>query len=242
MDTTKEHSTAPALVIFIHGFMGSPNQFEDLMLAVYERGYSYACMLLPGHGASAKAFASHTLADWEAHLYTQINKYAQKYAKIYLVGHSMGGLLALNASLNHNIAGIFLISTPLKINLFNFNSFTRRLRLLFYTKSNTIKSEYLRANSIKMSIFSFPLLLKPTIQFYKLIRKTKSNLKGICTPVFMVHSQKDETVSYKSAQLLYSGLCNTHRTRICIKKSWHAYYTQEERKLIAESLLNMILD
>ena len=48
---------AEAAVLFIHGFLGSPLQFEDLCQAVYQKGYAAYALLLPGHGGSSTQFA-----------------------------------------------------------------------------------------------------------------------------------------------------------------------------------------
>ena len=46
---SKEHNDTETAVMFIHGFMGSPNQFADLADDVYNKGYSYTSILLPGN-------------------------------------------------------------------------------------------------------------------------------------------------------------------------------------------------
>ena len=41
------------IVIFIHGFLGSPHQFIDLADFVSHMGYACGALLLPGHGGTA---------------------------------------------------------------------------------------------------------------------------------------------------------------------------------------------
>jgi len=223
--------------------MGSPAQFADLASMVYDNGCSYISLLLPGHGASAQEFIRSSADDWQRHVQNVISEIRDKYAKIYLVGHSMGGLLALNASLlrGNKIAGVFLIATPLQINLFHFQSLTCRLRLLIYPKEHPIKSMYLQSYSIDPSnICLYPLFLKPCISFYGLIGKTKKHLAEVLVPVYMFFSANDEAVSYKSAALFSTGLRNAQRTVFSISKSWHAFYYADERKIISEKLLDFI--
>lgn len=236
-----EYDNSEKLVIFIHGFMGSPDQFADLATAVYDKGFSFSSILLPGHGADIKTFAKYTTQDWESLLQNEIGKYINKYTKIYLVGHSMGGLLALNASIDtqNKIAGVFMISTPVKINIFNLKSSALKLRLLFYPKKHIVKSVYLQSNSIsKINIFSCVYFIKPVTEFFKLIRKTTNNLKNVFVPVYMIYSKNDETTSYKSMKILCDGLLN--KEALTINKSRHAYFEDSERKIICEKLLEFI--
>ena len=240
---SQERNDADKAVVFIHGFMGSPDQFAELAAAVYNSGCSCYCLLLPGHGAGAREFIKRGIDDWERHLQAEISKVRDKYDKIYLVGHSMGGLLALNASLNreNKIAGVFLLSTPLKFNVFSLKSLAARVRFLAYPKDHEVKAAYHAGNSLAgASVFAYPLFIKPILHSQKLIRKTKRQLADVFVPVYMVHSKNDETISHKSGAMLYEGLCNTRRTAFSIDRSWHAFYAEEERGVIAEKLVGFI--
>ena len=239
----QEHPDAKTMVVFIHGFMGSPNQFIDLAAAAYENSCSYVSVLLPGHGVHAKEFMKSAASDWERHVQNEIESIKDRYEKIFLVGHSMGGLIALNVSLDkeNKIAGIFMISTPLKLRWFHYQSLFAKLRLLTYPRSNEVKSAYLKSNSIAgCSLIYYPLFVKPFMSFYQLVRKTKNCLAEVFVPVYIVHSKNDETTSYKSAKLLYDGLCNAQRTAVTLDKSWHAFFTEQERRIISETLNNLI--
>jgi esterase/lipase len=78
------------------------------------------------------------------------------------------------------------------------------------------------------------------LNFYKLVKKTKKNLKRVFVPVTMFHSENDETTSYKSVKLLCEGLSNTQSNAFALSKSWHAFYPDDERKIISEKLLDFI--
>jgi len=235
-----EKENAQSLVIFIHGFMGGPVQFNDLLELAYERGCSVCAILLPGHGGTGKDFGRYGLADWENHLQNELDKHKSAYQNIILVGHSMGGLLALNASLQkqNHIRGVVLIATPLKLNL-SPRSLLRKASLLILPTNHPIKKTYWQAKGFSGFAIS-PRWLKPTKDFNNLLRKTTQNLPLIFAPVLAIHSLYDETVSYKSADMLYNGLCNTTRKRLTLKKSWHSYYTPKERELTRAALLEFI--
>ena len=233
---------AKALIMFVHGFMGSPSQFSDLLEDVYKRGCSACAVLLPGHGGTGQDFVRCGLADWEDHLQEELDKYTPAYPKIILAGHSMGGLLALNASLHkrNNISGVFLLSSPLKINFSPF-SLLRRLVRLTYPVNNHIKATYRQAMSLSNIALS-PRWAKPMYGFFRLMRKTKLNLPRVFVPVLAIHSRQDETVAFKSADKIYNGLRNNIKKRLTLEKSWHAYYTPEEWAMVRAVLLEYIGD
>jgi carboxylesterase len=243
--TFQKCNDANSVVIFIHGLFGSPNQFVDLAEAVYNLGCAYKCVLLPGHGKDMSEFSKFGGADWQRHLQNEIDTVKHDYKKIFLVGHSMGGLLALNAGMlkENNISGIFLIATPLKVHTISPKAIFRKLQLLRLPKDNEIKSAYMSSNSVKMSKRSLYLPATKTFrEFFKLMKQTKKRLSDVLVPVYMIHSKNDETTSYMSAALLYKGLCSTQREAFSLEKSWHAFYVKDEQEIIKEKLSSFMTD
>ncbi|MCL2695692.1 MAG: alpha/beta fold hydrolase [Clostridiales bacterium] len=248
-----EREGAESIVVFIHGFMGGPGQFADWLEAVYAAGYSVAALLLPGHGGSAPEFARASRADWLACVQAEVDRWAAKYEKVYLVGHSMGGLLALLASTwtvpeiagqarndmeketaNNAVAGVVAIAAPLKIRL----ALLRKLRLLLYPKGHPIATAYRQGNSItRLGPFA---LIRPFRELMRLMKQTKESLPQVEAPVFLAHSKYDETTNSKSAELLCEGLTNAPCETLTLGKSWHAWYETGESALITERLLAFI--
>ncbi len=235
-----EHDDAAAIVIFIHGFMGSPNQFTFLTDAVFASGYSCASVLLPGHGGDGKSFAANGLQNWEDCVQTEIERHTKRYARIFLVGHSMGGLLALNASIQNSdaIRGVAMLSSPTHMRFFAPRSIWARLCLLCYKKGQVVKRDYLSAYSISnVHAWEYLTWRRPIAGLFRLIKKTRSNLADVSVPVLLFHSRMDEAVSFKSAAILSEGLSGAENETVVLQKSWHAHYTPEERVLLRERLL-----
>jgi esterase/lipase len=88
---------AKPLVVFIHGFLGRPQQFDRLAAFVADQGYRTETVLLHGHGGGGLAFAKSTAWAWEIGFARELEKLDCPEGLI-LVGHSIGGLLSLCAS------------------------------------------------------------------------------------------------------------------------------------------------
>ena len=238
----KNYNGSELLVIFIHGFMGSPGQFDDLAETAYKKGCSVLSIVLPGHSGSGKHFVNSSLIEWETHLQNEISKYRDHYSQIYLVGHSMGGLLALNASIvkANKICGVLMLSSPMRIAFISPDSLRCKFKLLFSLREREIRKRYTLSNSIDSDLLYCLLLLKPFQQLKALMQKTEHNLSDVFTPVTMIHSKNDEMVAFESAKILYDGLSNTTRKSIALQNSSHAYYPADEREKIGSELLTMI--
>ena len=237
-----ENSAGKGLVVFVHGFMGSPRQFDYLAESVHRQGYSAASLLLPGHGAAARDFASGTMELWQSHVNAEVGGLARDHGNIWLVGHSMGGLLSINAAVTHSehVRGLFLIACPFKLTTFSANVVQARAKQIFHRKTHPMKAAYLGALSVKQSPSLLWRIVRPALELKKLILAAQDNLSDIRVPVTAVYSRADEIVCMGSLDILKSGLDNTELQQIILSDSLHAYYPERERALIESALLTQI--
>ena len=241
------------IVLFIHGYMGSPRQFDKLANAVNKVGYSSLSVLLPGHGSTTKAFSKGTMDCWQNYINDEVEKLSANYDHIIIVGNSMGCLLAINsvvwftekyadkAEYKDKISALFLISCPLKVSYINIASIKVRLMQLFCRNSNPIKKSYKDGRSIPISLSLLWRNIKPTKELMILINVTKANLRNLRTPITAVFSKSDEIVSIKSMEMLKTGASNAAVKCVILSKSLHAYYPENEQIVIENTLKELTL-
>ena len=109
------------LVIVIHGFTGHMEEehIKAVSRAMNEAGFATLRAEMYGHGSSDGTFREHTLYKWVTNALAVID-YARGLdfvSKLYLCGHSQGGLLVMLAgALKHDdIAGIIPLSPAWRI-------------------------------------------------------------------------------------------------------------------------------
>ena len=239
----KVYPNADTIVVFSHGFIGSPNQFEEMAELAYEHKCSVLSLLLPGHGGEVKDFKKFGLDDWERHLESELRRVSASYEYIILVGHSIGGLLCLNTSLDKNlkIKAVVLLSSPLKLR-YSLKPLLIGMRLHLFSKhTNELLDTYRKSSSITgASMFHYLFWRKQITDIYRLMAKTKANLPAVTVPTTVIYSTKDETVSPKSAGLFRDGLTNTDVNIIALHKSHHAFYPAVEKAVIHQELLRLM--
>jgi carboxylesterase len=228
--------------VFVHGLLGRPEQFDDMVALVAAHGYASKAILLPGHGGSGWEFAKHGYKCWQSHLDRELARLRGQYGRTFLVTHSMGGLLALNASLvgENHVSGVFMLAAPMRLN-YGPRSLYQHLKLLVMPKSNPIKQTYIASVGVTSTpMAAYPLWLRPVLELIKLMRLTKGNLPQVSVPVTLVHSVNDENVALTSADLLWNHLSNAPKKRLTLEHSWHAYYPPTERAIILKELLDAL--
>jgi esterase/lipase len=85
---------APAAVLLIHGFVGSPTEYADLGEHLAAQGYHVRLMRLPGHGTTPQDFARQTTATLLNAVRTEYAALRRDYPSVAVGGFSMGGALA----------------------------------------------------------------------------------------------------------------------------------------------------
>jgi len=230
------------LVVFIHGFMGSPRQFDKLARIAHKQGCSAAALLLPGHGGAAKEFASGTYERWQNHVCAEVEMYSRDHTDIWLAGHSMGGLLAINAAVKHSlhVRGLFLIACPFRITTVSVHAIKVRIMQVCCRKNNPVKSAYMNGSSVTLSPGLIWRTIRPTSELKTLMQAARDNLPNVRVPVTAVYSKSDELTSIGSLETLKAELTGAPLKELLLTDSLHAYYPEHEQSIIEESLAEML--
>lgn len=101
-------------IVFLHGLAASKNFFQEIEKSLKEFGVETLSFDLLGFGENKDKGKDFTLREHLSHIDNEISKKFPQ-GEIFLVGHSMGGILALAwAQENKNrVSKIVLLNTPL---------------------------------------------------------------------------------------------------------------------------------
>lgn len=225
----KIRENADTAILFVHGIYGSPVQFEQLAENLFNQGYTVMAVLLPGHGKGAKDFARSGSKEWYAEVSRAAASLRKNHRNIYMVGHSMGGLLSLKEGIANGVNGVVLISVPMKVKL-SIRTISMSVRMLWGNpdKDDEFLKSYRYAYSVqKGSIWQYAAGLPGLIDVVKMTRSTRKALTEVDFPVLVIQSSRDETVSWQSVSILKRGLTSKMDT-LLLEKSGHCYYHPEE--------------
>lgn len=97
----------PAPILMVHGAFSGGWSFDAFKAPFEAAGHRCATPDLPGHGADAAHVASFSMTDYASAIVGQIEASAKPPI---VVGHSMGGLVALMAASRAKVSGLILIA------------------------------------------------------------------------------------------------------------------------------------
>ncbi|EDX59636.1 alpha/beta fold hydrolase [Bacillus cereus] len=214
----------PPLLMF-HGFGNSSDGFKDIYSDLAKR-HSIISVDLLGFGRSSKPINYLYTFPNQANMYYKLMK-KLGYDSFAIMGHSMGGELALNLTYLYPnaVTHLILVDAPGVETLQN-KIFSPKPSLIDTLNTVTDIREY-KENDVKYK--------RSNTDHYKELRKMIENPismdpKKIQAPTLIIWGRKDKSVSWKDGRK-YQELIKNSTFRV-IEDGYHAPFRQEPKEFI----------
>lgn len=231
---------ATSAVLMIHGIVGSPEHFKDL-LPVIPENWSVYNILLDGHGGEVEDFARTSMVKWRSQVHKQLNRILATHRQVLIVAHSMGTLLAIREAIRRpeKIAGLFLLNVPLTPFVQPKAVRTSMGIALGKPKNNSATRAMLSASGVHFSSKAWKYL-GWTPRFWELLQQCRSvrdRLPHLNVPTLTFQSRHDELVSMRSCKYLAR---HPFITNTILESSGHFVYSKIDTHLLKSRLKAMI--
>jgi carboxylesterase len=205
--------------LLIHGFTGGPYEVEPLAHYLkHHTEWRIEVPTLPGHGESLD-LKGKKADEWVEHAEEELQVLLEECEEVYVIGFSMGGLIASYLAAKYPVRKLVLLSAAAY--------YVNPKQLLADIKEmvhDVFRGE-LSNNELfmryKKKIKDTPI--SATYQFRKVVLMAKPLLKDINIPVFIAQGKKDGIVPPKSADFLYEEIAYEEKER---------YFSEEGKHLI----------
>ncbi|MGI6226817.1 MAG: alpha/beta hydrolase [Peptococcales bacterium] len=213
--------------LLIHGFTGSPGEMRPLGEHLHNKGYTVKGVLLPGHGTCVRDLAKTNWQNWYSEVVTGYNELKKQCEKLFVIGLSMGGALALHLAANKNInGGIVSICTP----IFLAKQKAYLAPYLQYFIKYSRKKSYTNKNYKSFWYDQYPISC--TASLVKSLPIIKKELKSITNPILIIQSSLDKTVKPESAQYIYDNIGSKEKRLYWLNNSGHIATLDTERNKV----------
>ena len=189
-----EFAGADAGVLLMHGFSGSCSEIRALGRRLNEAGYGVLAPALAGHGTSPSDLASVGPEDFFASADAAYQEVRQRYARVYVVGLSLGGTLGLHLATRYPLEGIVTISTPVFMS--RLVSWGVPLAKRWMPQRNVI-SNYAAWRGEVVGYRTTPI--SSIGVFMDVLAAVKAELPRVKAPMLVIHSTGDQTVPVTNA-------------------------------------------
>ncbi len=233
---------SPCAVLMIHGILGSPIQFRDLLPEI-PADWSVYNILLEGHSGSVQDFAHASMANWERQVQEYLDSIFREHRHLLIVGHSMGCLFALDAAIRfpRQVERLFLLQPPLKLRVSPSIPIRSLLVALGRTRPGTRAAAMAAATGITMTpkLLQYLGWIPRYLELFRKIAETNKRISSLAVPTEAFLSTRDELVSTRSA----GKLPNREQIRITqLPTSSHYAYSAPDTVLLRQHLARHVQD
>ncbi len=228
-------------VYLIHGFSSTTYEMKMLADFLASKNMHVVAKNLPGHGTTVEDCNRVKFHDWLDFSKQELAVLASKSEQIFIVGCSMGGLIALYLASMFPVNGVIVGGLVMKF------------KKPFMTNIvNTVLCKFLKTREKKMI---FDPNVRDKIDFYgyshyplvalnefrKMIKFITPKLKKIELPVLLIHSNKDRT-SIKDNVLIAKQIIPSKESEIFVVEEAHhnLFDLNPDQKTIFKKLLSFI--
>lgn len=217
-------------VVMIHGILGTPNHFRDL-LPLVPGDWSVYNILLDGHGKKVEDFSRSSMKKWKTQVAALLEDVLSRHDRVILVGHSMGTLFSIQESIRRpgKIESLFLLQTPLRPWL--------KLRYACYAvlmpfgilPKAAVDMRNGTSVGLDWRVWKYLGWIPRFLELFQECAKTRKLLGQIAVPCRIYQCRRDEMVSMRTCKDLAA---HPHLQVTILEHSGHfAYYGPDRTRL-----------
>ena len=225
-------------ILLIHGFVGGTYDYNNLAneLQVY-RKFDVYTFTLPGHEKAVVKDVKHE--DWINSAENWIKFLIDNhYKEIYVIGHSMGGVIAAHlASVYPQVKKLVLAAPAFryfyfkdgKVNIKGFNETIKEMPTIFKNEGNDAVIERIKKTPINTML-----------EFTKLVSKYGNEINNVSCPTLIIHGLNDKVVPEEGTNLVHDSIKSKTNILINIKDVPHGCFVCPRGKEIKNIIIDFL--
>jgi carboxylesterase len=226
-------------VLCVHGFTANPSETRWLGESLAARGLTVYGARLAGHGTHPHDLARTRWRDWLASALDGYHLLRGLCRRVHVVGHSMGGLLALLLATTVEVASVSVLASPIMFPPRLHRARWQQYLVPFTNQADTsaiqdvIKAEQARRGEPVIGRVRYDQWSTAAVyQLVALAGQVESVLPQVSAPLLLVYSRSDKTVPYAHADYIAARVGSDHVERRTLEYSGHILPQDSERETV----------
>ena len=221
-------------VLLIHGFTGTAAQMRMLAQGLHQQGFTVMGINLPGHASTMDDMARCTWDDWLTAAKEAFLQLKKDCDDVSIVGHSMGGCLALILAQQLQPTAIAPVAAPMgtRAPLWAAALAAPFMKTVWWRKRDEHSVPLEEAYDYGYPGFHCVCAR----HLSRLIRMARRDLHAVTCPILVVQSHADETITGDSADMILRGVSSEVKRVLWLENVPHLCTISGEAPRIAEAI------
>ncbi|MGD2252643.1 MAG: alpha/beta fold hydrolase [Anaerolineales bacterium] len=219
--------------LLVHGFTGTPKEMRGLGEYLSEQGHTILGVRLTAHATKLEDMLRSRWHDWLASAEDGYHLLQGMTDNMFVMGLSMGGVLALLLGAHFPVSGIVAMSTPYALPADPRLIFVRPLSMLVrYISKGESDWRDTQAEGTHLDYPAYPL--RGIAELRDLMPVMQSSLARITAPVLLIHSRTDTSVPPSNVERFAQALTSCEKSIQWVENSGHVITGDSERHVVFE--------
>ncbi len=235
-------SKQPAIgVLLVHGLNGSRHDLGEMEAFLQAHGMLTHNMLLPGHGTHVRDLMAVGWADWAKAVRQELTALEQRCGMVFLVGHCLGGALALHTAAHEEVAGVVSMCTPLY--MYPGTAFGVRLAKCVTPMLPTIREDVRNPEARRdytRNVYRWTAL-SPVESLLQFLPQLRAELPRVTVPVLIMASTHDHVIPASDGREIYKLVGSQEKELVTFHRSYHIIMKDYDREEVFAKAVAFIL-
>lgn len=227
--------------LVIHGFTGTPKEMRPLGEYLSSKGFTVLGPRLTGHAMRPSDMIRSRWQDWLASVEDGLHFLSGMTDHIYLLGLSMGGVLALISASRYPIQGIVAMSTPYSFPKDWRVNFLKPLSL-FMPYVDKGPSDWHDLENLKTHISYSKYPTRSLAELKLLFEQLYHALPQIKIPVLLMQSRNDTGILPESMERIFEHLGTPDKKMFWLEGGGHVITREPCKDTVFQTAYEFILE
>jgi carboxylesterase len=228
-ESVQQPVSPTAGVLLIHGLNGSLRDMVEVEEVLRKNNLATRNLLLPGHGSHVRDMLSLGWPEWAAAVRKEFREMQQLYGRVFLVGHSLGGALALHTAAHEEVAGLVTMCAPLYMHpwMRPLVRAARHFTPMVPTLREDVRDPEAR-RSYTRDVYRWTPM-RPVESMMDYLPTLRKELSAITAPILIMVSRHDHVVPARDGKEIYRLIGSHEKYLVTFHHSYHVIMKDHDR-------------
>lgn len=228
-DTPRQSAPPTTGVLLIHGLNGSLTDMAEIEAVLQKNNLVTHNLLLPGHGSHVREMLTLGWPEWAAAVREEFHNMQRRCERVFLVGHSLGGALALHTAAHEEVAGVVSMCAPLYMYpwMRPLIRAAKHVAPLVPTWREDVRDRAARRRYTRDVYHWTPM--RPVESLMDYLPTLREELPDVTAPALVMVSRRDHVVPARDGREIYRLLGSREKYFVTFHHSYHVIMKDHDR-------------